>query len=269
VTTAKKSRPASRTGSAARQPGRTGSPAARQPGRTGSPATLAADGSAGSERRAHMVLLAGELFAQKGFRATTVREIADAAGILSGSLYHHFDSKESIGDEILSGFMTEILTDYRAAVASAGDPRAILEQIVRSTSGTLARHRAALAMLQNDWSFFSTQPRFAYLRKALREIERIWITQLELGVQSGVFRADLDAKLTYRLLRDVLWIPAQWRRTGGYSTDQVVDGFLRLLLHGITSPAAPARPRPAGGPRPAAGPPRGRDPGGRRDAGFR
>jgi AcrR family transcriptional regulator len=184
-----------------------------------------------------MVVLAGELFAQKGYRATTVREIADAAGILSGSLYHHFDSKESIGDEILSGFMTEVLADYRAAVASAPDPRAVLEQIVRSTSATLSRHRPALAMLQNDWSYFSTQPRFAYLRKALREIEQTWITQLELGIQSGQFRADLDPRLTYRLLRDVLWIPAQWRRTGGFSTDQVVAQLLRLIFDGITAPA--------------------------------
>jgi AcrR family transcriptional regulator len=61
-----------------------------------------------------VVRLAGELFAQKGFRATTVREIADAAGILSGSLYHHFDSKESIGDEILSSFINDVLADYRA-----------------------------------------------------------------------------------------------------------------------------------------------------------
>jgi len=182
-----------------------------------------------------MLELAGELFAQKGYRATTVREIADAAGILSGSLYHHFDSKESIGDEILSGFLNEVLADYQAAVACAGGPRAVLEQIVRSTSSTLSRHRAALAMLQNDWSYFAAQPRFAYLRRALRDIERIWITQLELGIQAGVFRADLDPKLTYRLLRDVLWIPAQWRRTGGYSTEQVVDGFLRLLFDGITS----------------------------------
>jgi TetR/AcrR family transcriptional regulator, cholesterol catabolism regulator len=191
-----------------------------------------------------MLQLAGELFAQKGYRATTVREIADAAGILSGSLYHHFDSKESIGDEILSGFMTEILADYRAALGSAGGPRAVLEQIVRSTSGTLVRHRAALAMLQNDWSFFSTQPRFAYLGTALREVERIWITQLELGVASGAFRADLDPRLTYRLLRDVLWIPAQWRRTRGYSTEQVVDGFLRLLFDGITGAAGQARAGP-------------------------
>ena len=199
--------------------------------------SITADGSARSERRAHLVVLAGELFAQKGYRATTVREIADAAGILSGSLYHHFDSKESIGDEILSSFINEVLADYRGAVASAASPRAAIEQIVRSTSRTLSRHRAALAMLQNDWSYFAAQPRFAYLPKALREIERIWVTQLEAGKESGLFRADLDAKLTYRLLRDVLWIPEQWRRTRGYSTDQVVDGFLRILFDGIASRA--------------------------------
>ena len=181
-----------------------------------------------------MVVLAGELFAEKGYRATTVREIADAAGILSGSLYHHFDSKESIGDEILSGFIKAVLADYRAAVASAGNPRAVIEQIVRTTSQTLSQHRAALAMLQNDWSYFSTQPRFSYLRKAVNEIERTWVTQLERGQEAGMFRADLDPRLTYRLLRDVLWIPSQWRVAGGYSTDQVAEGLLQLLFHGIT-----------------------------------
>jgi len=182
-----------------------------------------------------VVQLAGELFAQKGYRATTVREIADAAGILSGSLYHHFDSKESIGDEILSSFINDVLADYRAAVSSGGSPRDVLERIVRSTSRTLARHRAALTMLQNDWSYFSTQPRFGYLRQALAEIERTWVTQLERGQESGVFRADLDARLTYRLLRDVLWIPSQWRVAGGYSTEQVAEGLLQLLFDGISA----------------------------------
>jgi TetR/AcrR family transcriptional regulator, cholesterol catabolism regulator len=182
-----------------------------------------------------VVRLAGELFAQKGFRATTVREIADAAGILSGSLYHHFDSKESIADEILSGFINDVLADYRTAVSSTGSPRDVLEQIVRSTSRTLSRHRAALAMLQNDWSYFATQPRFGYLRKALNEIERTWVGQLERGQDSGVFRADLDPRLTYRLLRDVLWIPSQWRVAGGYSTDQVAEALLRLVFNGIAA----------------------------------
>jgi AcrR family transcriptional regulator len=190
-------------------------------------------------RREDVVRLAGQLFAQKGYRATTVREIADAAGILSGSLYHHFDSKESIGDEILAGFLDEIRADYQAAVASGGDARAVLEQIVRTTSKTLARNRAALSMLQNDWSYFSSVPRFGYLRNALREIEQTWISQLERGVAEGAFRADLDPVLTYRLLRDVLWIPAAWHRSGGYTTDQVTGAFLALLFDGITAARAP------------------------------
>jgi TetR/AcrR family transcriptional regulator, cholesterol catabolism regulator len=214
------------------------SPRKIPPGGRGSASGGAAtEGPARSERRAQMVQLAGELFAQKGYRATTVREIADAAGILSGSLYYHFDSKESIGDEILSSFMNAVLTDYRAAVASGGSPRVVIEQIVRSTSRTLTRHRAALAMLESDWNYFTSQPRFGYLRKSLGEIERTWVTQLERGQQAGLFRADLNAKLTYRLLRDVLWIPAQWRRADGFSTDQVVDGFLRLLFDGISARA--------------------------------
>ena len=200
---------------------------------TGSP-----NGALRSQRRADMVSIAGELFAQKGYRATTVREIADAAGILSGSLYHHFDSKESIGDEILSGFINEVLANYRDALDAAPDPKAALEQIVHSTSRTLSQHRAALAMLQNDWAHFAGQARFAYLPKALREIERIWIEQLELGKRAGMFRPDLDARLTYRLLQDVLWVPAQWRRTRGYSTDQVVNGFLQILFGGISAPGS-------------------------------
>ncbi|MFI5495178.1 TetR/AcrR family transcriptional regulator [Actinoplanes sp. NPDC051859] len=191
----------------------------------------------GSERRAHLVQLAGELFAEKGFRATTVREIADAAGILSGSLYHHFDSKESIGDEILSAFLDEVLSGYRTAAAANDDPRAAIEQIIRSSAASLDRHRAALAMLENDWSYFSGQERFAYLRKAMKEIEKTWVQQLERGIQTGHFRADLDARLTYRLLRDILWIPTFWRQGRGaaWNSGQIADGLLRLLFDGITA----------------------------------
>ena len=205
--------------------------------------SAAANGAVRSQRREDMVTRASELFAQKGFQSTTVREIADSAGILSGSIYHHFDSKESIADEILSGFFDDVLADYRAAVSAGGDPADVLARIVRSSSHTLARHRAALTMLQNDWAYFSIQPRFGYLRKDLREIERMWIAQLEQGKASGAFRPDLDVKLTYRLLRDILWLPMNWRQAAGFSTDQVVEAVLALLFDGITSPAARRRAR--------------------------
>jgi AcrR family transcriptional regulator len=104
-------------------------------------------------------------------------------------------------------------------------------------------------MLQNDWTYFSGQPRFAYLRTAMKEIEQTWVELLERGRQTGQFRADLDARLIYRLLRDILWIPTSWRqgRGSGWSTDQIVEGLLRMLFDGITAhapePAAPRRGR--------------------------
>jgi TetR/AcrR family transcriptional regulator, cholesterol catabolism regulator len=79
------------------------------------------------------------------------------------------------------------------------------------------------------------QPRFSYLRKDLREIERIWITQLERGVAGGLFRADIDVRITYRLVRDTLWLPMSALQASGFNTDQVVDSFLRLLFDGISS----------------------------------
>src|SRR3954447_8593042 len=123
--------------------GARGAGGARRRGR-GSPALA-------TERREHLVKLAAELFAEKGFQATTVRNIADEAGILSGSLYHHFDSKESIVDEILSGFFTEIMAAYQAVVDQNDDPRDTIAGLVRVAFGTLEPHRAAITVMQNDW----------------------------------------------------------------------------------------------------------------------
>src|SRR5436305_11634457 len=67
----------------------------------------------GSERRDEILAIAAQLFAERGFAATTVREIADAAGILSGSLYHHFDSKESMADELVHDMLDRVLAAYR------------------------------------------------------------------------------------------------------------------------------------------------------------
>src|SRR5215210_2836822 len=91
-------------------------------------------------RREELLQIAAELFATKGFRNTTVRDIADAAGILSGSLYHHFDSKESMVDEILRTFQDELFGQYDAIIASDADPRAKLEEAVRVSFEAIDQH---------------------------------------------------------------------------------------------------------------------------------
>src|SRR5690625_1282303 len=78
-------------------------------------------------RREELLDLAAAMFAERGLRATTVRDIADGAGILSGSLYHHFSSKEEMVDEVLRSFLDWLFTRYRQIVAEQPHPLARLQ----------------------------------------------------------------------------------------------------------------------------------------------
>ena len=62
------------------------------------------------------------MFAERGLRSTTVRDIADSAGILSGSLYHHFKSKEQMAEEVLRDFLDWLFTRYQEIVDGEADP---------------------------------------------------------------------------------------------------------------------------------------------------
>lgn len=187
-----------------------------------------------SERREHLVRLAAELFAEKGFQATTVRNIADEAGILSGSLYHHFDSKESIVDEILTGFYNEIMAAYRAVLDKDMNPRDTVAGLVRVAFGNLEPHRAAITVMQNDWNYLKGMDRFSYLIKSEAEVEKMWVDTLSAGQKQGLFREDLDPKLTYRMIRDTIWVAVRWFKPGGRLDAQgLADHYLKVMFDGI------------------------------------
>ena len=114
-------------------------------------------------RRAELLRIAAGLFAERGFRNTTVRDIADAAGILSGSLYHHFDSKEAMVDEILRTFQEGLFGKYDAILASDDDPRSKLEQAVRVSFEAIDHHRHEVAIFQNEADYLGSFERFGYL----------------------------------------------------------------------------------------------------------
>ena len=129
-----------------------------------------------SKRRDELLQIAAELFATKGFKNTTVRDIADAAGILSGSLYHHFDSKESMVDEILSSFQEELFGKYAEILAGSADPRAKLEEAVRVSFEAIDHHRDEVAIFQNDADYLGTFDRFGYLADRNQESRDVWLT---------------------------------------------------------------------------------------------
>lgn len=189
-----------------------------------------------------MIEIAAELFAEKGFRSTTVREIGDAAGVLSGSLYHHFDSKETIIEEILSSYLDNLLTTYAQIVEVGHDPVTTLRELIVAAFVSLGPHRAAITVIQNERNYLSQFPRFAYLTEAETTVRGIWVTVIEDGIAAGRFRDDLDPVIAYRFLRDSVWVAVRWFDPSGTLTaEQLADQYLRLVMEGLQVPDAPRR----------------------------
>ncbi|WP_405832163.1 TetR/AcrR family transcriptional regulator [Streptomyces sp. NBC_01176] len=187
------------------------------------------------QRRRELLGLAAEVFAEQGYNATTVRRIADQAGMLAGSLYYHFDSKESMLEEILRTFLDELWDGYDTVLAAGLGPRETLEALVTESFREIDRHRAAVAIYQKESRHLAAQPRFAFLAESQRNFEKAWLSTLERGVTAEAFRSDLDIRLTYRFVRDTVWVAASWYRPGGqHSPEEIARQYLSMVLDGIS-----------------------------------
>jgi len=189
-----------------------------------------------SARRAEIVAIAGELFAERGYANTTVREIADAAGILSGSLYHHFDSKESMIEALLRDFLDRIGREYATVTSVGTDPATTLRALVHVAFGALATDRAAVAVMLNEYNVLVQYPRFRFLRDAVEATERLWVEVLDAGMRAGDFRTSVPADAVYRFLRDAIWVSVRWYRPDGpQRPDDIADDYLTVLLGGLAT----------------------------------
>jgi AcrR family transcriptional regulator len=189
-----------------------------------------------TDRRAEVLTIAADLFADRGLRATTVRDIADAAGILSGSLYHHFDSKETMVDEILRGFLDPLFAEYRDIVAQRLAPRPTLQALVEASFRAIDEQHSAVAIYQAEARHLADQPRFAYIRERLAEFRALWHDVLRAGAADGSFRPNLDVEMAYRFLRDTVWVAVSWYRPGGkLAIDEIAAQYLAIVLDGIAT----------------------------------
>ncbi|WP_188830269.1 TetR/AcrR family transcriptional regulator [Nocardia camponoti] len=196
---------------------------------------VTAPDTAKRNRRAELLDLAADLFAERGLRATTVRDIADSAGILSGSLYHHFDSKESMVDEILRGFLDELFGRYREIAAAGLSSRDTLEALVIASYEAIDAHHAAVAIYQAEAKNLRDVPRFAYIGDFNTEFRELWHRVLAAGVADGSFRPELDVELAFRFLRDTVWVAVRWYTPGGPITvKNLAQQYLTIVLDGLT-----------------------------------
>ncbi|MEV0326860.1 TetR/AcrR family transcriptional regulator [Micromonospora echinospora] len=192
---------------------------------TGSPTGVA--------RKELIVRAAAKVFAEKGFANATVRDIADEADMLSGSLYYYFDSKEAMVEEVLAAYLDLTVTGYQRAADELADPVEALHKLVSLALHGLVQYRAEVTILQNDWH--SIRPIESIVRRQ-REVETIWLGTLERGVAAGVFRSDLDLRMVYRTLMGAIQAVIRWfDPRGKVSVDEVIEVQSAILLDGIRS----------------------------------
>ncbi|STZ88053.1 TetR family transcriptional regulator [Mycolicibacterium fortuitum] len=206
----------------------------RTPGR----ATDAGSAAEDRTRRTEILETAATLIATSGLR-TSLQEIADSAGILPGSLYHHFESKEAILVELLERYHEDLnrIAEHAQSRLDGPDPASPFDRIAELGSD-IARcavaHRAALQM-----SFYespSSNPDLVALaqRRPTATLDAMQQT-LRAARWSGYLRSDVDlAVLSDRVCQTMLQVGLDVMRHNA-APEKLATLLCRILLEGLST----------------------------------
>ncbi|OBH08279.1 TetR family transcriptional regulator [Mycobacterium sp. E2699] len=187
-------------------------------------------------RRTEILQTAASLIASSGLR-TSLQEIADAAGILPGSLYHHFESKEAILVELTRRYQEDLNRIGQDAQARLDEPdaRPASEKIVelgKAIANCAVRHGAALQM-----SFYegpNDDPELMRLtREAPHAVQGAMLQTLRAGRWSGYIKPDIDLPtLADRICQTMLQVGLAVMRHKS-PAEQVAGLLCRIILEGL------------------------------------
>lgn len=179
-----------------------------------------------------VVSTAVALFAEHGYDATSMDDIAQALGIKKASLYHHVGSKEAL----LELALDRAFTALEGAVADEGreDERAIvrLERITRAVVATTVGSAMPYVTLLLSVRGSTDAGRSALRRR--RRFDRRLAALFEAAVAEGDVRADLDAAAVARLFYGMVNSIVGWYRPGhGLAPDKLADTVVAMLFDGV------------------------------------
>lgn len=191
-------------------------------------------GTGRSGRRDELVQIAGRLFAENGFHVTTIRDVADAAGIQSGSLYHHFTSKESMVEELLREYWARLLEGYREVAEQEPDATRAAKGLIRVSVVLLDDCRYALRIMLSDWAYLSKA--FPFMEESLQECQDIWLGILQRGQDAGDFNRRHDPKVVYRTIMSSISGTTRWfDPRGTLDVEELADRMAELFMDGVNA----------------------------------
>ena len=188
-------------------------------------------GEAENGRRSILLNTAAELFAEKGFDRTSVRDIASHAGLLPGSVYHHFPSKAALFLAIHQEGFNTVMNRVSAAAREGSDPwnslvRALGVHIAGMVGDAPPVQRLtghSLAMTDHP----ELRDRIQSYREAYEDIIRELIDALPLDKDSD------RTLLRLTLLGASNWVFV-WYREGGKTPEEIARGMVEMLRHGVS-----------------------------------
>jgi TetR/AcrR family transcriptional regulator, cholesterol catabolism regulator len=188
------------------------------------------------DRRAAILRSSADLFAKQGVASTTVRQIADEVGVLSGSLYHHFPSKDAIVNEVVTGYLDLLLSRYREVAAVDRPPRERLEALITASLLVAESEPSATHIYQNEMTYIRELPRYEAVKAAAAEVQQTWLAVIEDGRADGSFRDDIDPRVFYRFIRDAVWLSVRWYRPEGpHTVEQLAADCASIFLDGYAA----------------------------------
>jgi AcrR family transcriptional regulator len=165
-----------------------------------------------------------QLFATHGFEATGIRQIAEAAGITTSTLYHYVQGKEDLLNDIAVGGMRALAEAAERVLEAAEDPRAQLGGLIRLH--VWVHGRRALAARVADVEIRSMHGKQRdYLMARRDAYELLWREVLQRGVDEGVFRVRRPRLATTALLTMATGVAHWYREDGPSPLEEICDDF--------------------------------------------
>ncbi len=183
--------------------------------------------------QARLLAVATELFAEKGFDATSVQEVVERARVTKGALYHYFDSKQDLLYEIYHSIISGQLADLERILA-AGDPpgrtlRAVIVNLVETTAA-----RADQALVFGREMHRLDRARLDAVRADRRRYHDLVRDVVARAQAAGDFAPVADADtVTLVVFGVVNQMPAWYRPDGAKSPDQLGTEIADLILAGL------------------------------------
>ena len=156
--------------------------------------------SAVSTRKAEILDLARVLFAEKGYAGTSMRDLADASGLLPGSLYAHFRSKADIVRALMQHFFDQQLPAQREAFDLDGTGAERLAAMIKAVFDVCARNSEEIRLIHDEWKVLVTLEGLEDVMGRAQESLDMWVEVVGEGVADGTIRPSVDPELMMRVV---------------------------------------------------------------------